>query len=59
MSSEIVIKFLVAAVLAGTPFLFGRLAKILSEKVGHLNLGVRGHDVDWRVRRIHGRLSDG
>ena len=48
MSSEIVIKFLVAAVLAGTPFLFGTVGEILSEKVGHLNL-----------RRIHGRLSDG
>ena len=39
MSSEIVIKFLVAAVLAGTPFLFGTVGEILSEKVGHLNLG--------------------
>ena len=35
MSSEIVIKFLVAAVLAGTPFLFGTVGEILSEKVGH------------------------
>ena len=59
MSSEIVIKFLVAAVLAGTPFLFGTVGEILSEKVGHLNLGVEGMIVDWRVRRIHGRLSDG
>ena len=42
MSSEIVIKFLVAAVLAGTPFLFGTVGEILSEKVGHLNLGVEG-----------------
>ena len=41
MSSEIVIKFLVAAVLAGTPFLFGTVGEILSEKVGHLNLASR------------------
>lgn len=60
MSSEIVIKFLVAAVLAGTPFLFGTVGEILSEKVGHLNLGVEGMmSIGWRAPRIHGRLSDG
>ena len=42
MSGDILIKFLVAAVLAGTPFLFGTVGEILSEKVGHLNLGVEG-----------------
>lgn len=42
MSSDLLIKFLVAAVLAGTPFLFGTVGEILSEKVGHLNLGVEG-----------------
>lgn len=36
------IKFLVAAVLAGTPLLFGTVGEILSERVGHLNLGVEG-----------------
>jgi ABC-type uncharacterized transport system permease subunit len=35
-------KFLVAAVLAGTPLLFATLGEILSERVGHLNLGVEG-----------------
>lgn len=36
------IKFIVAAVLAGTPLLFGTVGEILSEKTGHLNLGVEG-----------------
>ncbi len=31
-----------ATVLAGTPLLFGTLGEILSEKSGHLNLGVEG-----------------
>ncbi|NLF34438.1 MAG: ABC transporter permease [Clostridiales bacterium] len=34
--------FLVAAVLAGTPLLFGTLGEILTEKSGNLNLGVEG-----------------
>ena len=33
---------LVAAVLAGTPLLFGTLGEILTEKSGNLNLGVEG-----------------
>lgn len=36
------IKFLVAAVGAGTPLLFGTVGEILTEKTGHLNLGVEG-----------------
>lgn len=36
------IKFLVAAVGAGTPLLFGTTGEILTEKTGHLNLGVEG-----------------
>lgn len=36
------INFLVAAVLTGTPILFGTLGEILNEKAGHLNLGVQG-----------------
>jgi ABC-type uncharacterized transport system permease subunit len=36
------INFLVAAVFAGTPLLFGTLGEILNEKTGHLNLGVEG-----------------
>ena len=39
---EILIKFLVAAVGAGTPLLFGTVGEILTEKIGHLNLGVEG-----------------
>lgn len=40
--NEMFVKFLVAAVLAGTPLLFGTVGEILSERVGHLNLGVEG-----------------
>ncbi|MBS5165080.1 MAG: ABC transporter permease [Butyricicoccus sp.] len=39
---EMFIKFLVAAVAASIPLLFGTVGEILSEKVGHLNLGVEG-----------------
>lgn len=39
---DMLIKFLVAAVGAGTPLLFGTVGEILNEKVGHLNLGVEG-----------------
>ena len=39
---DMFIKFLVAAVLAGTPLLYGTLGEIISEKTGHLNLGVEG-----------------
>lgn len=34
--------FIIAAVLAGTPLLFGTLGEIMNEKSGHLNLGVEG-----------------
>lgn len=36
------IKFIVAAVVAGTPLLFGTIGEIMNERVGHLNLGVEG-----------------
>ena len=36
------IKFLVAAVFAGTPLLLGTVGEIMNEKAGHLNLGVEG-----------------
>lgn len=39
---DMFIKFLIAAVLAGTPLLFGTVGEILCERVGHLNLGVEG-----------------
>lgn len=39
---EMFIKFLIAAVAASIPLLFGTVGEILSEKVGHLNLGVEG-----------------
>lgn len=39
---DMFLNFLVAAVLAGTPFLFGTVGEILTEKAGHLNLGVEG-----------------
>ena len=39
---EMFLKFLVAAVAASIPLLFGTVGEILCEKVGHLNLGVEG-----------------
>ena len=42
ITTAFIIKFIVAAVAAGTPLLFGTVGEILSEKVGHLNLGVEG-----------------
>lgn len=39
---ETIINFVNAAVLAGTPLLFGTLGEILTEKSGQLNLGVEG-----------------
>ena len=36
------VNFIVAAVVAGTPLLFGTLGEIMNERVGHLNLGVEG-----------------
>ncbi len=36
------LSFLVAAVFAGTPILYGTLGEIINEKSGHLNLGVEG-----------------
>lgn len=40
--TDIIMNFFVAAVLAGTPLLFGTLGEILTEKSGNLNLGVEG-----------------
>ena len=37
-----ILSFVVAAVLAGTPLLFGTLGEIVTEKSGNLNLGVEG-----------------
>ncbi len=42
MDFDMFFKFLVAAIAAGTPLLFGTIGEIFSEKVGHLNLGVEG-----------------
>ena len=39
---ELIMNIFVAAVLAGTPLLFGTLGEILTEKSGNLNLGVEG-----------------
>lgn len=36
------INFLYAAITSGTPFLFGTLGEIVTEKAGNLNLGVEG-----------------
>ena len=36
------LNFVVASVLSATPLLFGTLGEILTEKSGHLNLGVEG-----------------
>jgi ABC-type uncharacterized transport system permease subunit len=37
-----IINFLFASIKAGTPLLFGTTGEIITEKVGHLNLGVEG-----------------
>lgn len=37
-----IFKFIIAAVLSGTPLLFGTVGEIMNEKAGHLNLGVEG-----------------
>lgn len=39
---NVIMNLIVAAVLAGTPLLFGTLGEILTEKSGNLNLGVEG-----------------
>ncbi len=39
---ETLLNFIVAAVLAATPLLFGTLGEIITEKSGNLNLGVEG-----------------
>jgi simple sugar transport system permease protein len=39
---DMFVNFIVAAVLAGAPLLFGTLGEIINEKAGHLNLGVEG-----------------
>ncbi len=39
---DMVVNFIVVAILAGTPILFGILGEIMNEKAGHLNLGVEG-----------------
>lgn len=37
-----IVAFLYAAILAGVPLLYGTLGEIITEKAGHLNLGVEG-----------------
>jgi ABC-type uncharacterized transport system permease subunit len=37
-----IINFLFAAIKAGTPLLFGTTGEVITEKTGHLNLGVEG-----------------
>ena len=39
---ETFIAFIYAAILAGVPLLYGTLGEIITEKAGHLNLGVEG-----------------
>ena len=39
---NIILKLIVAAVIAGTPLLLGALGEILTEKSGNTNLGVEG-----------------
>lgn len=39
---DLLIRFVAAAVAAGTPLLYGTLGEIMTEKAGHLNLGVEG-----------------
>lgn len=39
---DMFVKFVAAAVVSGTPLLYGTVGEILNEKSGHLNLGVEG-----------------
>ncbi|MCC8023136.1 MAG: ABC transporter permease, partial [Clostridiales bacterium] len=39
---DMFIKFLAAAVMSGTPLIFGTLGEIITQKAGNLNLGVEG-----------------
>lgn len=39
---DTVLAFIYAAILAGVPLLYGTLGEIITEKAGHLNLGVEG-----------------
>ncbi|MCL2364362.1 MAG: ABC transporter permease [Defluviitaleaceae bacterium] len=39
---DLLVLFINAAVIAGTPYLFGTMGEILTEKSGNLNLGVEG-----------------
>lgn len=39
---NMIMSFVIAAVISGTPLLFGTAGEILTEKVGNLNLGVEG-----------------
>ena len=41
-SLDVVVNLIYAAVLAGTPLLFGTIGELLTEKSGNLNLGVEG-----------------
>lgn len=42
MDITMIITFIAVSITAGTPILFGTLGEIVTEKVGHLNLGVEG-----------------
>jgi ABC-type uncharacterized transport system permease subunit len=42
MQMSDIINFLTAAVVAGTPILFATLGGIITERVGHINLGIEG-----------------
>jgi len=50
------LNFLIAAVFAGTPLLFGTLGEILNEKSGHLNSWSGRYDVSWCLFRFYGRF---
>ena len=39
---NVIIKLLIAAVIAGTPLLLGALGEIMTERSGNINLGVEG-----------------
>lgn len=41
-TGTMIINFLFAAVITGTPILFGTLGEIVNQKAGHINLGIQG-----------------
>lgn len=53
---DLVLSFFAAAIVAGTPLLFATLGEIITERAGHLNLGVEGMMLMGAVIGFHTAL---